>query len=97
MYRISIKWMTDETSKMLGIVQVHEMNDYLGEWLVEVDEYTTHHKPLNNSHKHLPPICQNRKLMRQVEEVVHIYMDGFRRSENTGKWLDKKPTIPEGE
>jgi len=92
---ISIKWFTLETSEMVGVVQLYDnaKNEYLGEWNVYVDENTIRHRA-KNPNDNLPPICQIESVMKDVENMIHIYMDGYARRDSIHQWLMETPTIP---
>lgn len=90
-----IKWLVfeDTYSDMIGNVEVYDTtkNEYLGEWEIVVTP-TTIKSGSKQKGQPLPPICQDRKLMKTVETMINNYMDGFRRNQTTHKWLDEKPT-----
>lgn len=94
MVRILIKWRHSdlEVIASTGIVTIYDSakNTFLGEWLIEVDKNSTHHKPQGND-QHLPPIQEI--LGGEVDQLARAYMSGYDRDETVHHWI--APLEPE--
>lgn len=94
MVRILIKWSHSDLYRMpsTGIVTVYDSakNTFLGEWLIEVDKNSTHHKPQGHD-KHLPPVQEI--VGSEVDQLARAYMAGYDRDETVHQWI--APMEPE--
>jgi hypothetical protein len=79
---------------MIGNVTVYNSvaNEFVGEWIIELDNDNIKHVP-KGIDKTLPPICQHEEIMTEVETMVKNYMAGFHQEHEVHKWL-KPITTP---
>lgn len=82
--RISIKWFHLDIG-MIGKVTIFDnlLNEIVGEWNVEVDEFTRRHYP-EEPDRTLPPAHE--KYIIKVSEMIDAYMAGYRKEENFHQW-----------
>lgn len=85
---IHIKWFHHLDIGLRGSVTITEssINEIMAEWNISISENgDIHHSPKNG--RMLPPLCQHRYVMDEVESMVKIYLDGFNRNETCNKWI----------
>lgn len=85
MLRLLINWYHTEYG-MVGNITVFNStaNEFVGEWLIELDNDNIKYVP-KGIDKTLPPICQHESVMSEVETMVKNYMAGY--NHNTEVWM----------
>lgn len=95
MLRLLINWYHTDFG-MVGNITIFNTvaNNFVGEWLIKVDNNTMQHRP-KGLDKVLPPICEDKAIMNDVETMVNNYMAGYNHESTVHKWI--KPAEPKVE
>ena len=91
MIRILIKWFEVDFPdiELMGIATVSKDNDFYGQWVVTIQDGTILHKTSSVFDKRfLPPICERKDVMEEVENLAKAYYAGIHKLETVHKWME---------